>query len=85
MRELKALAAALEHFAKGEMPQLGDILVQRLKAVELTLSGDSKLARSVQLIGLKDIGLTDYKELAKAQRYRHREVRHDQAVARSRS
>ena len=75
MRELKTLACALEHFAKGEMSQLGDILAQRLKSVELTLGGEEGLAHAVQLVGLKDIGLTDYAELNRAQRFLTRESR----------
>ena len=57
------------------MSQLGDILAQRLKSVELTLGGEEGLAHAVQLVGLKDIGLTDYAELNRAQRLLTRETR----------
>ena len=69
MRELKTVASALEHFTKGELLQLGDILVQRLKVVELGLGGDVALADTIQLVGLRDIGLTDFKEVEKAQKF----------------
>ena len=75
MRELKTLASALEHIAKGEMSQLGDILVQRLKAVELGLGGDTAFANTIRLVGLRDIGLTDFKEVAKAQKFLKNELK----------
>ena len=69
MQELRTLAGSLEHLAKGEMGELGDLLVQRLKELELGLSGNQVAAAAVQRVGLKDQGLTGYKELEMAQRY----------------
>ena len=75
MQELRTLAGSLEHLAKGEMGELGDLLVQRLKALELGLSGNQVAAAAVQLVGLKDQGLTGYKELEMAQRYQKMQQR----------
>ena len=75
MRELMTLASALEYFAKGELGELGDVLVQRLKSVELGLSGNSEAANAVQLIGLKEFGLTNASELNQAQKYLKGEIR----------
>ena len=44
-------------------------LVQRLKSVELGLSGNTEAANAVQLIGLKEFGLTNASELTQAQKY----------------
>ena len=69
LQELRTLAGSLEHLAKGEMGELGDLLVQRLKSLELGLNGNQVAAAAIQLVGLKDKGLTGYRELEMAQRY----------------
>ena len=51
------------------MGELGDLLVQRLKSLELGLNGNQVAAAAIQLVGLKDKGLTGYRELEMAQRY----------------
>ena len=75
MQELRTLAGSLEHLAKGEMGELSGLLVQRLKVLELGLSGNQAAAAAVQLVGLKDQGLTGYKELEMAQRYQKMQQR----------
>ena len=75
LRELTTLASALEHFAKGDMAELGDMLVQRLKALELSLHGNTEAANAIQLIGLQEFGLTDRLELDAAQNFLRRELR----------
>ena len=84
MRELKTLASSLEHFAKGEMSELGDILVQRLKSVELALGGNTEAANAVQLVGLREIGLTDLRELDQAQQHLRGELRMEEQQRRLR-
>ena len=66
-RELQTLAAALAHLAKGEVGELGDMLVQRLKSLELGLSGNDSAALAVQLVDLHETGLTSHQELSVAQ------------------
>jgi hypothetical protein len=69
MQELRTLAGSLEHLAKGEMGQLGDLLAQRLKSLELGLDGNQVAAAAIQLVGMKNQGLTGYKELEMAQKF----------------
>ena len=75
MRELMTLASALEFFQKGELGELGDLLVQRLKSVELSLSGNTEAANAVQLIGLNEFGLTNSSEMNQAQKFLRSELK----------
>ena len=74
-QELRTLAGSLEHLAKGEMGELGDLLVQRLRALELGLNGNQVAAAAIQLVNLKDQGLTGYRELEMVQRYQKAQQR----------
>ena len=82
MGELKTLATALEMFTKGEISELGDVLVQLLKSLEFDLDGNKAAAVAVQLVGMRDGGLTGYKELERAQRYQRNQLRLSQDAAR---
>ena len=53
IEEMKTLAGAVEHLLKGEVGKLGDVLTQRLKALELGLSGQEAAGQAVQLIALQ--------------------------------
>ena len=69
MRELETLAASLQHLARGEVSQLGDLLVQRFKSLELGLAGNEAAASVVQLVSAHQSGLTNHQEIALAQRW----------------
>ena len=69
MRELETLAASLQHFARGEVSQLGDLLVQRFKSLELGLTGNEAAASVVQLVSAQQGGLTNHLELSLAQKW----------------
>ena len=50
-RELRTLAEALDALLRGDLPVIGDILLQRFRAVELNaIEGDWKLAHHLELI-----------------------------------
>ena len=50
-RELRTLAAALDHVGRGEIAQLSDLLVQRFKAVTAAVEdGNWNLAQRYELI-----------------------------------
>lgn len=50
-RELQTLARSLDLLSKGSLPQLGDTLMQRFKALEMKArTGDTRIARHVELI-----------------------------------
>ena len=72
MQEMRTLAGSLEHLSKGEVGKLGDVLTQRLKALELGLSGHEAAAQAVQLITLQQQRSTGAKELEMAQDYEKR-------------
>ena len=74
-KELNTLAISLSHLARGEISEMGDILVQRLKALELGLDGNEPAALAVQLVDLHRDGLTSKNELEAAQQHQRRELR----------
>ena len=57
------------------MDQLGDTLVQRLKALEIGLDGNEPAGTAIQLVDLHRSGLTSHKELEAAQRHQRSELR----------
>ena len=74
-KELNTLAISLSHLARGEISEMSNILVQRLKALELNLSGNEPAALAVQLVDLHRDGLTSTQELEAAQQHQRRELR----------
>ena len=68
-RELKTLATALDHLARGELDHLADVLMQRYKAVEMSISdGTWTLAQRIELITDQGVGLVSNEEHAAAAR-----------------
>ena len=66
-RELRTLAAALDHFGRGEVAQASDLLMQRFKAVTAAVEdGNWALAQRYELIPESSLGLigTHEKKLA---------------------
>ena len=59
---------SLQHLARREVPQLGDLLEQRFKSLELGLAGNEAAASVVQLVGAHQGGLTNHQELSLAQK-----------------
>ena len=51
------------------------ILTQRLKSLELGLSGQEAAAQAVQLISLQQVGLTGVKELELAQEFQKKQMK----------
>ena len=75
LRELKTLAASLECLSKGEVAELGDLLAQRFKSIELSLSGNDSAAAAVQLISMREGGLTSHRELEQAQSFQKKQLK----------
>ena len=68
-RELKTLATALDHLARGELDQLADVLMQRYKAVEMSIAdGTWTLAQRIELITDQGVGLVSNEEHVAAAR-----------------
>ena len=62
-RELQTLARSLDLLSKGSLPQLGDTLMQRFKALEMKArTGDTKIARHVELIPAESISAMGQRE-----------------------
>ena len=62
--------------------ELGDILVQRLKSLELGLNGNESAALAVQLIDLHEAGLTSHQEINLAQRHQKAQLKLREQAAR---
>ena len=61
-QEMRTIAEALDALSEGKLPQLGDLLMQRFKALELSVSDKGwTLAAQVDITG-KPTGLTNETE-----------------------
>ena len=68
-RELKTLAKAVDAICRGEVPQCLDVLLQRMKALEvLAAQGSWNQARWLELIPPQDVASWGPEELREAQR-----------------
>ena len=67
VQELRTLATLLDHLARGELDQLGDVAMQRFKALELSIKDKSwTLATELELLPPLDACLTSQSEHQKA-------------------
>ena len=75
-RELRTLAEALDHLAQGRLPQVADLLMQRFKALEQSISdGHWGLASQMELVEEGGKTLASAKEqrtAARAELLRHK-------------
>jgi hypothetical protein len=66
-RELRTIAEALDALAMGKLPSVGDLLMQRFKAVEQkVIDGDWGTASHLELLPDRLIGLTPMSEQSAA-------------------
>ena len=65
---MRTLAKALDALGRGDLPGVGDTLVQRFKSGELRLSGHREAARSIELLQPWVTGLTSEGEMLAANR-----------------
>ena len=72
-RELKTLALAMDHVAKGEVAVAADVLMQRFKAVEAAASSDWQVASQMELIS-ETTGISTYAERKAASKKADQEV-----------
>ena len=68
-RELRTLALTLDALLRGDLGMVGDTLVQRWKAVEAAINdGHWQLARHLEIIPSRDVGLATEAERAASAR-----------------
>ena len=68
-RELRTLAMALDSLGAGSLPQLADLLMQRFKAVQSSITDNSwNLAKRLELIPEDGLSLTTFEERRAAAR-----------------
>lgn len=81
LREMRTLTAALDDIARGESARAGDILSQRLKALELQLTDNGwQRAQFLELIPPEGAGLAERSEQAMAAREQAAEAKIRQLV-----
>ena len=62
-RELQTLAEALDALASGRLPRVGDVLMQRFKALEASVTeGGWSVARRLELLPEAGVGLASLAE-----------------------
>ena len=67
VREMRMIGECLDALTRGELPHLGDMLMQRLKAIEqATKDGHWKVAEHLELVDSTDIGLASSAEVSAA-------------------
>ena len=75
-RELRTLAEAMDHLAEGRLPQVADLLMQRFKALEQSISdGHWGIANQLELVDETGITLTsagEQRAAARAEMLRHK-------------
>jgi len=85
-RELRTLAEGLDYFMEGKLAELGDLLMQRYKAVETAASDASwEIARHYELIPDTGVSAVSFSERAAATAMRQRELKLEKLAAESRS
>ena len=66
-RELKTIALALDELGKGHLPQVGDLLMQRFKALQTSVvDGNWATAKRLELLPDDQITLTSFEERRQA-------------------
>jgi hypothetical protein len=67
-RELSTIGHCLDALAKGDLPHLGDLLMQRFKKLEVeALEGHERAGETLELLPLRAVGLASQQELEAAQ------------------
>ena len=84
-RELRTLSEALDALLSGNLPRVGDLLVQRFKALEASIAdGSWAIARHLELLPQEDVGLSSGGERAIATRSELQRIRLADAASRTR-
>ena len=67
VQELRTMGEALDALLRGDLPHLGDLLMQRLKAIEqATKDGHWSVAKHLELVEGTDVGLATAAEVSAA-------------------
>ena len=62
-RELRTLAEAIDSLVKGNLPHVGDLLMQRFKSLEMQANhGTDAMAKGLEVINTSAAGLTSLEE-----------------------
>ena len=79
--ELELLAESIDLLLRGDLPALGDMLMQRFKAVQVASTKGWKLASELEVRGRDDCTLVSQEEMAEAERARLRTYRLEESIA----
>ena len=81
--ELEMLAQAIDNLLRGELPELGDLLMQRFKALQVGVTSGWKLGEQLELQDKKDLSLAGNDEMREAVRSRLRTQNLEEGMAKA--
>ena len=83
--EMELLAQALDNLLRGELPELGDLLMQRFKSLQVGVTSGWRLGEQLELIDKTDLSLAGSDELHEAVRSRLRTQRPEEGMTRAKA
>ena len=79
--EMELMAECLDSLLRGELPRLGDILMQRLKALQVAAKHGWAFAKKLELTNRHDVNLVTPEELAEAARVSIQQARLAESIS----
>ena len=83
--EMELLAQALDNLLRGELPELGDLLMQRFKALQVGITSGWRLGDQLELVNDTGLSLAGSDELHEAVRSRLRAQRLEEGMTRAKA
>ena len=77
------MAECLDSLLRGELPRLGDILLQRLKALQVAAEHGWAFAKQLELTNRHDVNLVSPDELAEAARVSIQQARLAESISKA--
>ena len=81
--EMELIAECIDSLLRGELPHLGDILMQRLKALQVAAKHGWAFAKQLELTNRHDVNLVSPDELAEAARISIQQAKHAESISKA--
>ena len=82
---MELLAQALDNLLRGELPELGDLLMQRFKALQVGITTGWRLGEQLELVDKKDLSLAGTDEMGEAVRSRLRTQKLEEGMSKAKA
>ena len=83
--EMELVAECIDSLLRGELPRLGAILMQRLKALQVASKHGWGFAKQLELTNRHDVNLVSQDELAEAARISTRDHKLSESISKARA